>query len=334
MAQMAEKSLVGLLKASPSLLRMEETRGFGKTLYRQLGGGGNLLRLVGHALRGGEGPVANLKYLARNKMGKIMPNVIAGMWTTLGGREAVVDGDKRYDFGSLRERVFRLANALHEMGVRPKEAVAVMLYNSAEFLEAFWACSFTGAPMPFVNWHLRGEELRVAINLRKPRVLIFDAEFLDEVLAIREGLPSVEHYVMVGGEAPPEGILDYEELLRRHPDRQPESDFIVALNPYTGGTTGIPKSSNFFDSFGYLLSDIAEPPRTDFATFLKYSIKAFSFLYWYGGSEIFDPVHHNIRSLIVTPMYHAGTIVAWAPWMLLGATAVIMRRFEAEEFLR
>lgn len=278
--------------------------------------------------------MANLRDLGRKKVGKIVPNWILGLWETFPEREAVVDGTKRCAFGELRERVHRLTNAFLGMGVKSKDAVAVMAYNSAEFLEVFWASSFIGAPMPFVNWHLRGEELRTAIELRKPKVLVFDAEFLDEVLKIKGGLSSVEHFVMVGGEAPLEGIHVYEDLLSGYPSTQPETNFIVALNPYTAGTTGIPKSSNFFDSFGFLLSDLAEPPRTDFASFLRYSILAFSFLYWYGGCEIFDPEYHNIRSLVVTPMYHAGTIVAWAPWMLLGATAVIMRRFDPEEFLR
>ncbi len=330
----AGKSAKELLRALPDVLRMEETRGLGRTILRQWGGGRNVLRILGHAMQGGDGVLTNLRHLAKNRMGKLMPHLIAGMWTVLGHREAVVDGQARYDFRQVRERVFRLANALRDLGVRPKDTVAAMLYNSAEFLELFWACSLVGAPMPFVNWHLRGEELRRAIDLRKPRVLVFDGEFSERIEGIGEGLPSVEHFVATGGRPAPDGVLSYEELLESHDDAMPKAEFLVALNPYTGGTTGIPKSSNFFDSFGYLLSDLAEPPRADLKTFLEYSVKAFSFLYWYGGSEISDPVTHNIRSLVVTPMYHAGTIVAWAPWMLLGATAVIMRRFDPEEFLR
>ncbi len=334
MAERAQKSLAGMLKALPTLARMEEARGFGKCFYRQWGGGRQMVKIPAGTLRSGDGLLTNLKNLGKSRMGRIVPHAIINMWTNFADREAIVDGEKRYTFGQLRERVFRLANAFQGLGVRPKDAVAVMTYNSAEFLEVFWACSFTGAPMPFVNWHLRGEELRTAINLRKPKILVFDADFLGEVQRIKEGLEGVEHLIIVGAEERPEGMLAYEEILRQYPDRPPEFNFLPALNPYTGGTTGIPKSSNFFDSFGFLLSDLAEAPRADLATFLRYSILAFSFLYWYGGAELKDEVSGNIRTLIVTPMYHAGTIVAWAPWMLLGATAVIMRQFDPEEFLR
>ncbi len=329
-----EKSLLGVVKALPSLLRMEETRGFGKSLYKQWGGPRNTAKILGKTVMGGDGLLPNLKHLAKFKVGRVIPNLMVGMWETFPDREAMVDGDKRYTFSQMKERVYRLANAFQAMGVKPREAVAAMLMNSAEFLEVYWGCSLIGAPMPFVNFHLSGEELQKTINLRKPKILVFDAECLDAIMEIKDGLEDTEYLVMVGGSAPPEGILAYEELIRSHPYTRPDVNFIVALNPYTAGTTGTPKSSNFFDSVGYMLSDLAEPPRIDLKSFMQYNLKAFSFLYYYGGTEIFDPVDKNIRTLIVTPLYHAGTVVAWAPFMLMGATAVIMRKFDAEEFLR
>ncbi len=329
-----EKSLSGVAKALPSILRMEETRGFGKSLYKQWGGPKNTAKILGKIMTGGDGLLPNLKQLAKFKVGRIIPNWMIGMWDTFPDRIALVDGDKRYTFAEMKDRVFRLANALQAMGVKPKDRVAGMLYNSAEFLELFWACSLIGATMPFVNFHLSGDELQDTINLRKPAVFVFDSEFLDEIVKVKDGLEGVEHLVLVGEGEAPEGITPYEELITRYPNTRPDVNFIVALNPYTGGTTGTPKSSNLFDSVGYMMSDLAEPPRTDLTSFLRYNLKAFSFLYYYGGTEIFDPVDKNIHTLIVTPMYHAGTIVAWAPYMLEGATAVIMKKFDAEEFLR
>jgi long-chain acyl-CoA synthetase len=329
-----KKSLFGVARAFPSLLMMEETRGLGKTIYKQWGGAGNTLKILGKAVSGGDGLISNLKNLARFKVGRIVPNMIVGMWESFPDREAIVDGDKRYTFGAMKGRVFRLANALKAMGVQPREAVAVMVYNSAEFLEVFWGVSLIGGTMPFVNFHLKGEELATTINLRQPKVLFFDAEFLPEITAVKDELAYVERFVVVGAEVVPEGMIDYEELIASNADSWPDVNFIVALNPYTGGTTGTPKSSNFFDSVGYMLTDLAEPPRVDLKSFLKLNIRAFGFFYYYGGTEIFDPVGDNIRSLIVTPLYHAGTIAGWAPFILMGATAVVMRKFDPEEFLR
>lgn len=331
----AEKSLGGMLRAMPSIVRMEETKGLVKSFVNQWGGWGSTAKIAGKALTGGQGTISNLKDLSGFKVGRVIPNLFLGMWDTFAEREAAVDGDKRYTFREMRARVLRLANTLQSLGIKPKDAVASMLYNSSEFLEVFYSLSLIGATMPFVNWHLKGEELQTTINLRKPKILVFDGDFLDEIVKIKDGLKYTEHLVMVGGPSTvPQGIIPYEELVERAPECMPEVNFMVALNPYTGGTTGIPKSSNFYDSFGYMLSDLAEAPRVPFERFLEYSVRGFSFFYYYGGTEISDPIGRNIRCLVVTPMYHAGTIVGWAPCMLLGATAVLMRKFDPEEFLR
>ncbi len=330
----AEKNVRELLRALPATLKMEEAKGLGRTLREQWGGPKNTRRIVYRIFTGGRGLLPNLKDLGKMKVGKIVPNWILAMWDTFPEREAVVEEDKRYTFGELKVRVLRLANALQSLGLRPKETAAVMLHNSAEYLETMCASSLIGVVNPFVNWHLRGEELAKTINLRRPKVLIFDSEFLEEVEKVRGELEGVQHLVMVGGERDGKDLYSYEELISSHPSTMPDVNFLVAFNPYTGGTTGIPKSSNLFDSLGYLLSDLAEPPRATLREFMRYNFLAFSYLYWFGGGRIHDPVTGNIRTLIVTPLYHAGTAAGWAPFFLLGATAVIMRKFDAVEFLR
>lgn len=331
----AEKSLGALMRGLPPFLRMEETKGLGRTFKSQWGGGKNTVRIVYKIFAGGRGFIANMRDLSKMKVGKIVPNWMTGMWETFPDREAVVDGDIRYSFRELHDKVLRLGNGLQAMGVKPKDAVAAMLYNSAAFMEMLTACSLIGATMPFVNWHLHGEELRQTINLRRPRVLVFDADFLDEIVAIKDGLEGVEHLVMVGGPAAvPEGITSYDSLIEGQPASLPDVNFMIALNPYTGGTTGIPKSSNLYDSFGYMLSDLAEAPRASLEDYLQYTSRAFSYFYWFGGDRIFDPIGKNLRTLVVTPMYHAGTAAGWAPCFMLGATGIIMRKFEAEEWLR
>jgi len=333
MSVTAEKSLSGLLRALPPLLRMEETRGLGRTFKQQWGGGRNTWLIVWKIFSGGQGLLKNLRDLGKVKVGKVVPNWSLGMWEVFGDREAVVDGEQRYTYRELKDRVLRLANALQALGVKPRDRVAVMIHNGAPFLEILNATSLIGAPMPFVNWHLKGEELLKTINLRKPRVFIFDDDFLPEIMGIREGLEGVEHLVVIGGEAPPD-TRSYDALIAGYPATRPEMNFLASLNPYTGGTTGIPKSSNLYDSLSFALSDLAEAPRETFENFLPYTSRALSYFYWFGGDRICDPVSRNIRTLIATPVYHAGTAAGWAPCFLLGATGVFMRRFDAEEWLR
>jgi long-chain acyl-CoA synthetase len=247
-------------------------------------------------------------------------------------REAIVDGERRFTFAQMRDRVLRLANAFQAMGVAPKDRIACMLYNSAEYFETFYAATLIGAPLPAVNWHLSGKDLRDTINLRKPKIFVFDHDFAQDILPFKDELKTVEQFIMVGGKAP-QGALSYEHVLSAQRTVIPQTSFIFAMNPYTGGTTGSPKSSNLYDGLSYLLSDVAEAPRTRMEEYYRYLIRQFSYMYFFGGDKIKDPIGKNIRSLIPTPMYHAGTAAGFGPCILLGATAVPMRKFDPESYL-
>jgi long-chain acyl-CoA synthetase len=91
---------------------------------------------------------------------------------------------------------------------------------------------------------------------------------------------------------------------------------------------------NYFDSIGYAFSDLATPPDVPLDEYLRFMFLQFSFMYYFGGTEISDPVTKNMRCLIPGPLYHAGTIAAWVPFILLGGTGVIMKKFDPREFLR
>ncbi|MEA3222065.1 MAG: AMP-binding protein [Thermodesulfobacteriota bacterium] len=328
---MKNKSLMNVLKALPQLVSIEHTRGFFMTIIKQWGKK-NAVFIVFNILRK-TGLIGSVTSLLKFRLDKLMPNLLISMWDVFGDREAIISGDKRISYKDLKVRVFRLANGLKSLGLRPKDKFAELLYNGNEFFEAFLAGSLIGCPMPFLNWHIKGEELAESINRASPRVLILHEEFVDNVISIRDRIKTVEHFVVVGEHAPDDMIL-YEDLISQSSDQMPETNFILALNPYTGGTTGVPKNVNYFDAFGYAFSNIADAPRVPFTDYLRFFIMEFSFPYWFGGTKIKDPITHNMRCLIPGPLYHAGVIVAWAPFLLLGGTGVPMKEFDPEEFLK
>ena len=309
------------LRAVPDLIRMEQTRGLLRVVMKQLG------------LRNGLPIVLGAVSRSRLKMDEIVPSFFVSMWSTLGDREAVVSSDSRLTFKEFEERVLRLSNGLQGLGLGPKDRCAEVLYNGNEFLELFFACSFLGSPMPQLNWHLRADELATAINRTLPKVLVFDAEFTEKILSIKDELETVEVFVVVGGEVP-EGMYSYDDLIVGSQAIMPGTDFILALNPYTSGTTGAPKNVNYFDAISYLFSSSVEAPSSSFSEFLKLAVMEFSFAYYFKGDKIRDEVSKNIRCLIPGPMYHAGVIVGWIPFIIFGGTIVPMRKFDAEEFLR
>jgi long-chain acyl-CoA synthetase len=328
---MGDKSFRNLMNAIPTLASMEQTKGLLKTFYTQWGVM-NTLRIL---LKTGSktGHIKTIKALANFRLEKITPNFLVSMWEVFGEREALISEGSRYTYNQLKDRVMRLANALQALGLEPKDRCAELLYNGNEFFEAFFACSLIGCPMPFLNWHLDGGELVDAINRVKPKVLILHDEFADRILPMKDALPSIEHYIVVGKNSPVDAI-NYEEILSHAPSTMPKTHFTVALNPYTGGTTGTPKNVNYFDSIGYAFSDLAEAPQVPLGEYLRLLVLQFSFMYWFGGTEISDPITKNMRCLIPGPLYHAGSIAGWVPFILLGGTGVPMQKFDPEEILK
>jgi len=326
-----EKSLRTVARAMKAILKTEEHKGFNRSIRKQWGVF-NIVKVLSKTASKG-GLRNNFKAVREFKTGSIAANFFISLWESLGDREAIIDGEKRISYAQMGQRVLRLANALQDLGLKKKDRIACMLYNSAEYFECFYAACIIGSPLPAVNWHLTGDDLRSTIDLRKPKVLIFDEDFADEIVAHQDEMPSVEYFIMIG-KNPPAGILDYETILAGSRTTLPETSFIFAMNPYTGGTNDSPKSSNLYDGLSYLLSELAEAPRASLDEYVKYMDRQFSYLYHYGGDKIRDPFSNNIRTLIPTPMYHAGTAAGFAPCILLGATAVPMRKFDPESYLK
>jgi fatty-acyl-CoA synthase len=73
--------------------------------------------------------------------------------------EAIVchPSGKRFTWKEIRERVYRLANGLYDIGVRNGDVVSVLLYNGNEIVEALYGASMLGCVVPLVNWHSKGE---------------------------------------------------------------------------------------------------------------------------------------------------------------------------------
>jgi long-chain acyl-CoA synthetase len=310
---------------------MRETRGVALVAIKQLG----LVTIIKILFKtvNKTGFIKSIKCVFTFKLDDLLANMFVSMWDVFGDREAIITGEKRITYKELKDRVLRLANGLQALGLKPKDRFAELLLNGNEFFEALFAGSLIGCPMPFLNWHLKGDDLAGAINRASPKILIFDEEFYDDVVAIKNKLNTVKHYVMVGAKLK-DGVILYEDLLSRSPNTMPKVSMTLALNPYSGGTTGAPKNVNYFDGFGYLISDTSEKPKTSLKEYLTLLVKQVSFTYWFGAHKIKDKKSANIRLLMPGPVYHAASIIGWTPLLLHGATGVAMRNFNGEEFLK
>ena len=154
-------------------------------------------------------------------------------------RVAVVDGERRFTYAQLRERVNRLATALRAGGLERHDRVAALCPNVPALLELHHAVPAAGGVLVAINVRLSADEIRYILEHSGSRVLFVDAE-LEPLVADRPPGLEVVRVVAAGGAAAP-----YEQLLalgdaRGVPPALLDEEEPIAID-YTSGTTGRPK---------------------------------------------------------------------------------------------
>jgi fatty-acyl-CoA synthase len=135
----------------------------------------------------------------------------------------------RYRYRDFFRRIQRLANVLHDLGIRFGDTVAMMDWDSPRYLECFFAVPMMGAVLQTVNVRLSHEQIVYTLNHAEPKVVLVNRMFLPIITAVAKDLQSVKCFVLLddSGEAAPDGFVgEYESLLAGVSDRYnfPEFD--------------------------------------------------------------------------------------------------------------
>src|SRR5882757_153005 len=99
-------------------------------------------------------------------------------------------------YGVLAERAARLANALHRLGLKPGDRVAIIAKNSVEYLETIYGIWHAGLAAVPANAKLHGRELGYIVEHSGARVC-FATPGLDAELA-PYAPPSLERLIVIG----------------------------------------------------------------------------------------------------------------------------------------
>jgi fatty-acyl-CoA synthase len=159
-------------------------------------------------------------------------------------------GVHRYTNADLVRRVYRLANALQDIGVRPGDRVATLAWNNYRHLELYYAVPLMGAVLHTLNLRLFPDQLEFVIRDEGDRFIFVDASLVPVLDKLSGKLDGVRQIVVLrdgGEEMAPHGLpplADYEGLLDARPEQfvWPELDErSAAAMCYTSGTTGNPK---------------------------------------------------------------------------------------------
>lgn len=174
------------------------------------------------------------------------------------GREAVVFRDRRFTYEQWNDRTRRVGNYLNSLGLgchRPRsrlqgwesgqDHLALYLYNGNEYLEGMLG-AYKARVAPFnVNYRYVDDELVYLLNDAGARAILYHAELAPQVAAVRDRVPTLEHFIQVADHSGHEllpGAVDYETVLADSsagPCGETSPDDLYIL--YTGGTTGMPK---------------------------------------------------------------------------------------------
>jgi fatty-acyl-CoA synthase len=92
-------------------------------------------------------------------------------------------------YGELAQRAGYLAGALVRLGVRRGDRVAVLGYNTPDFLALVFACARLGAILVPLNWRLAAPEHAYILRDAEPVALIHDADLAPAAEAIGRELP-------------------------------------------------------------------------------------------------------------------------------------------------
>jgi long-chain acyl-CoA synthetase len=159
----------------------------------------------------------------------------------------MMGSDFEASFAEYATTVRRRAAGLAALGVGRADTVGFMLVNRPGFLLTDCAAMHLGATCFSVYNTSSPEQLEYVVADAANRVLVTEPQFLDRVLEVRERVDTLEHVVVLGGEAPA-GTISIEELEGMGDPgfdfeaawRAVEPDDVLCLI-YTSGTTGAPK---------------------------------------------------------------------------------------------
>ncbi|MBJ8345852.1 acyl-CoA synthetase [Antrihabitans sp. YC2-6] len=227
-------------------------------------------------------------------------------------RTAVVDADGRsVTYGELTAAADRYGRGLQAMGLKPGDAIVMMLHNSIDTVAFYFAAYQTGLYIVAVNWHLTGPEVAYILKDSEAKAFVASGRFGEAATtaANEAGIPPLSRFSV--GDIP--GFTPLADLGAGESGR-PDVRTAGAPMLYTSGTTGRPKGVRR----PLTGNDPDEVPVASAGFFGIFGIGPFD-----------DHVH-----ICGSPLYHTAVLNFVVISLQLGHKVVLMDRWDPEEMLR
>ncbi len=223
-------------------------------------------------------------------------------------KPALIQDERLWTWGDYVACRNRVAHGLLDLGITPGQHVIIYTQNSIEHMLAAAAARAVGAIPAPMNHRLVAEEVAYILDHSDATAVFVGDPFIPIVEAVRAGASKVRHWILVGAERRPwaRHLDDLLAAARPEPVAVEAGAAFLSSIIYTGGTTGKPKGA------------------------LRRSLDVQALLGTLAAMDLTDPNHIH---LVAGPMYHSapGGFAAYAH--LVGATVIVMGKFEPEQAL-
>jgi long-chain acyl-CoA synthetase len=268
-----------------------------------------------------------------------LPEVFDEVTDKYGDRTAVMFYGSNISFKKLREDVDRFATALHELGIKKGDRIALYVLNSPQYIVAYFGALKVGATLTPISPVYTSIEVKHQLEDSQATSIVCQDLLYDNVE--RTGL-ELKHVILTGigdylslsarlrtrnvlgrvysqMDVPSSelvqrpGFYQFQDLLKKYPPNPPSVEFNpkedIAVLPYTGGTTGMPK--------GALLTH-------------------HNMLACQMQTRAFWPILEDGKEVIPAflPFYHIyGQVVVMVSGLIQGATLILFTTPDLEEIL-
>ncbi len=211
-------------------------------------------------------------------------------------------------YRQLEDRSNQAAQLFRSVGLQVGDHVALFSENNARFLEICWGAQRSGLYYTCVPSGLTTDEVEYIVRNCGAKVLIASAALAATAVGLPPRLQDLTLFALGG---PIEGFASYDTAASTLPTARIADERAGVDMLYSSGTTGLPKG-------------VKIPPPANDIDDLGSTFRFFDFL----GAD------NETVYLSPAPLYHAAPLRSSMYMHRLGATSVIMERFDAEEALR
>ncbi|MCX4095840.1 AMP-binding protein [Nocardia sp. alder85J] len=214
-------------------------------------------------------------------------------------------------YRQLDERANQVAAYFRDLGLRRTDPIALFMENHLELIVTMAAAERAGLYYTPVNSFLSAEEAAYIVRDCGAKLVVTSAEKADVGLLLPELCPDVQRWLMVDDPHPPAPFRDFATVTAHYPVTPGADERLGTPMFYSSGTTGRPKAVK------RQLPDVSPDTQLGIEEM---------------GKNLFH-MREDMVFLSPAPLYHSGPQSSISIGLRLGATHIVMERFDAETFL-